>query len=266
MKPTLTSRSPRVARGRSCPPLVCRRTAAGRCRGGALVDVTVKQSAERIVGGDDGMEIAGEMQIDLIHWQYLGTSASGSPFLSYRGLGQARARAVPLWLGGRCCPARSAGRRRDRCDQNDLAPTLHGLGQPKYLRNPCDGLELRRLGDLRVGACFGFCAVGRFCAIRETGGKRRHGRYSDDAPTVAAAVLVPGSARESVGRPGRGLLPTYRFRKLSEVSGDRPPQYARPCGSSCIRRRGGHQPGPSVLVQQAPGHRACRWPQPTSVG
>ena len=106
----------------------------------APVDVVVDQRAEQIVGGADGMEVAGKVQIDVFHRHHLGVAAAGGAALDAEAGAQARLaqaehrlfadlvervgqshRGRGLALAGR--------RRRDRRDQDQLAvrPVLERL-------------------------------------------------------------------------------------------------------------------------------------------
>ena len=42
-----------------------------------LVDIIVQKSGNHIVGGGDGVEVSGEVEIDLLHWEDLSISAAG---------------------------------------------------------------------------------------------------------------------------------------------------------------------------------------------
>ncbi|VWM23686.1 Uncharacterised protein [Collinsella intestinalis] len=59
----------------------------------ALLDVVVQHGGEEVVGGTDGMEVAGEVQVDVLHGDDLGVTAAGGTALdakdrSERGLAQ----------------------------------------------------------------------------------------------------------------------------------------------------------------------------------
>ena len=98
----------------------------------APVEVVVDQRGEQVVGGADRVEIAGEVEVDVLHRHDLGVAAAGRPALhaeagAERGLAQAdrRALADPVEAvaeadgGGGLA---FAGRRRgDRGDQHELA-------------------------------------------------------------------------------------------------------------------------------------------------
>ena len=58
-----------------------------------LVDVVVEQGADGVVSRGDGMEVAREVKVDLLHGQHLGIAAAGSAALdaeagAERGLAQ----------------------------------------------------------------------------------------------------------------------------------------------------------------------------------
>ena len=46
-----------------------------------LITVVVQEGSYHVVGLSDGMEVASEVEVDLIHWQYLGITATGSTAL-----------------------------------------------------------------------------------------------------------------------------------------------------------------------------------------
>ena len=76
----------------------------------APVDVVVEHRGEQVVGARDGVEIAGEMQVDLLHRRDLRPAAAGRPALlaearAERGLAQAHDRRAC-----RCGSARRRGR------------------------------------------------------------------------------------------------------------------------------------------------------------
>ena len=56
----------------------------------APIDVIVDQRREQIVGGADGMEIAGEMEVDVLHGHDLGVAAAGSTALHAEAGAEAR--------------------------------------------------------------------------------------------------------------------------------------------------------------------------------
>ena len=98
----------------------------------APVDVVVDQRRQQVVGGGDGVEIAGEVQVDLLHRHDLGVAAAGRAALhaeagAERGLAQADHRLLadpvqPVAQADRRRRLALAGRRRvDRRDQDQLA-------------------------------------------------------------------------------------------------------------------------------------------------
>ena len=101
----------------------------------APVDVVVDQRAQQIVGAADGVEVAGEVQIDVFHRHHLGVAAAGGAALdaeagAERGLAQAQHRLLADVVervgqadggGGLALAGR---RRRDRRDQDQLAVRL----------------------------------------------------------------------------------------------------------------------------------------------
>ena len=98
----------------------------------APMNVIVDHRREQIVGGGDGVEIAGEMQVDIDHRRDLRPSAAGRPALlaenrAHRRLAQADRRALAdkaqrVAEADRRRGLALAGRRRiDRRDQDQLA-------------------------------------------------------------------------------------------------------------------------------------------------
>ena len=59
----------------------------------ALLDVVVDEGAQQVVGGGDGVHIAGEVEVDVLHGDNLGIAAAGSTALDaeYRARGRAHA-------------------------------------------------------------------------------------------------------------------------------------------------------------------------------
>ncbi len=101
----------------------------------APVDVIVEQRGEQVVGRRDGVEVAGEVQIDVLHRHDLRVTAAGRAALHAEGRTEARlAQAQHRLLadvvervgqadrGGRLALARR--RRRDRRHQDQLAVLL----------------------------------------------------------------------------------------------------------------------------------------------
>ena len=71
----------------------------------AVVDVVIEHRRQQIVGGADGMEVAGEMQIDVFHRHHLRIAAAGRTALdaeagAERGLTQADDGAPPAFIQG----------------------------------------------------------------------------------------------------------------------------------------------------------------------
>ena len=50
-------------------------------QGVALLDVVVQQSGQQVVGRPDGMEVPGEVEVDVLHGDHLGIAAAGGPAL-----------------------------------------------------------------------------------------------------------------------------------------------------------------------------------------
>ena len=98
----------------------------------APVDVVVDQRREQVVGGGDRVEVAGEVEVDVLHRHHLGVAAAGRPALlaearPERGLAQADHRPpadgverVAEADGGRGL-ALAGGGRVDRGDEDELA-------------------------------------------------------------------------------------------------------------------------------------------------
>ena len=98
----------------------------------ALVDVVVDQRGEQVVGEADGVEVAGEVEVDVLHRHDLGVAAAGRAALHAehgpeRGLAQADHRLLAdvverVAEADRGRGLALAGRRRgDRGDQDELA-------------------------------------------------------------------------------------------------------------------------------------------------
>ena len=66
-----------------------------------LVDVVVQQGGNHVVGGRDGMEISGEVEVDLLHRKDLGIATACSPALHSEAWTERR-----LTEGQDCFPAR----------------------------------------------------------------------------------------------------------------------------------------------------------------
>lgn len=47
----------------------------------ALLDVVIKHGCQQVVGGTDGMEVAGKVQVDVLHGDDLGPTATGGTAL-----------------------------------------------------------------------------------------------------------------------------------------------------------------------------------------
>ena len=153
--------------------------------GVAVVDVVVDERGEQVVGGRDGGEVAGEVQVDVGHRHHLGVAAAGRAALhpedrAHGRLTQRRARplADPAQRVGQPDGGRGlalAGRgRRDRGDQHQLAVGAVGQGcdvaqvdlglvvavghqhrrvvdAERLARDVDDRVELGGVGDLSVG-------------------------------------------------------------------------------------------------------------------
>ena len=94
--------------------------------------MVVEHGGEQVVGGADGVEVAGEVQVDVVHGNHLGVTAAGGPPLHAEAGAEGRlaeAEQDPLadqveciaqaHRGGRL--ALAGGGRRDGGDQDQLA-------------------------------------------------------------------------------------------------------------------------------------------------
>ena len=50
-------------------------------QGIALIDMVIYQCGQKIIGGTDGVKIAGEMQVDVLHGSHLRIAAAGGAAL-----------------------------------------------------------------------------------------------------------------------------------------------------------------------------------------
>ena len=98
----------------------------------APVDVIVDERSQKIVGRGDGVEIAGEVEVDVLHWHHLGIAAAGRAALHAEAGAQARlAQADHRPFADAVEPvaqphrrrrlAFARGRWRDRRDEDELA-------------------------------------------------------------------------------------------------------------------------------------------------
>ena len=149
----------------------------------ALLDVIVEHGREQVVGRADGVEVAREVQVDVLHRHHLGVTAAGRAALdaedrAERGLAQGDhdvladlSHAVGQ-ADRRRRLAFARGRGRDRRDEDQLAVGALAVAQqvhvvdlglvaavelqilfidPRSLRHLGDELHGRSLGDLDVG-------------------------------------------------------------------------------------------------------------------
>ena len=149
----------------------------------APVDVIVDHRREQVVRGADGMEIAGEVQVDVLHRHHLGVAAAGGAALHpearpERGLTGAAHRplADPVQgvaepnRGGRLAFARRGrGDRRDQ-DQAPVRPIRDLLDEIEAdLRDVlAEGLD-RRVRDLELGRNLGDRQHGRRARYLDVG-------------------------------------------------------------------------------------------------
>ena len=78
-------------------------------RGVALLNVVVHRRADQVVGRGDGVHVAGEVEVDVLHRHHLGIAAPGGPALH---------------------PEHRAQRGFPQGDDAVFAQLLHGLAQP----------------------------------------------------------------------------------------------------------------------------------------
>jgi hypothetical protein len=152
----------------------------------AVVEVVVERGGEHVVGSGDGVEVAGEMQVDLVHRHDLRAAAAGAAALEPerrpdRGLAErdhralARAAQGLAEADGHRGLAVAGRRRRDRGHEHELAvgapaARLEGLEQHLGL-GAAVGKPLV-LGEAEVGGDGG---DGSRRASR--GGRRGRGRH-----------------------------------------------------------------------------------------
>ena len=124
----------------------------------APVDVVVDQRREQVVGGGDGVEVAGEMEVDVLHRHDLRIAAAGGAALhaeagAERGLAQAQHRLLADAVervgeadrGRRLALARR--RRGDRGDEDQLAVRPVRRADDSPARSwPCVAIGLDRIG------------------------------------------------------------------------------------------------------------------------
>ena len=166
--------------------------------GVALVDAVVHHGCQQVVGRADGVQVAGEVEVDVLHGHHLGVAAAGRAALDAEhgaeaGLTQAEhglfaqgvQRVRQAAADGGLALARRGG--ADGRDQNQLALFLGLFGQPvvdlrlvfavkadvilakaQPRRDLGDGLQGRLLGDLDIR----FHARHPFCHIAGAGGPR----------------------------------------------------------------------------------------------
>ena len=104
-----------------------------------MVDVVVDEGGEEVVGQTDGAEVAGEVQVDVLHGHHLCVAAAGGAALhaedrSERGFAQADHRVLadaPQAVAephGRRGLALARRRRADRGDEDELGVGAFGQG------------------------------------------------------------------------------------------------------------------------------------------
>ena len=80
-------------------------------QGVALLDVVVQHGGQQVVGGADGVEIAGEVKVDVLHGHDLGIAAAGSAALDAEHGAERRLAQRRPWRSCRSCAGRRRGRR-----------------------------------------------------------------------------------------------------------------------------------------------------------
>ena len=110
----------------------------------ALLDVVIQHGSEQVVGSTDGMEVAGEMKVDILHGDDLGVSAAGGTALdtedrAERGLAQrdsALDAAATQSVGqtdGRRGLALARGRWVDGSDEDELGLVVARLVEQRVI-------------------------------------------------------------------------------------------------------------------------------------
>ena len=147
----------------------------------ALLYVVVQHGSQKVVGSADGMEVAGEVEVDVLHGDDLGIAAACRAALDAEDRAERRltqcddsvlanfAQTVGETDGGGCFSF--AGRRRSNCsDENEFAlfrelfqcveiqlgliPAVvfnSVVGNAEGCRNAVDGLKTCFLGDFDIG-------------------------------------------------------------------------------------------------------------------
>ena len=190
-------------------------------QGVALLDVVVQHGRAQIVGGADGVEVAGEVKIDVLHGHHLGIAAAGGAALdtehgAERGLPQGHqgvlaqaAHGVRQAHGGGGL-ALAGGGGVDGGDQDQLAVGALALPQqavvhlglviavqlqipavhPGGLGDLGDGLHGTGLGDFDIGFEFHGAYPPQSCRRPEKR-KRAHRRFSAPRRSAFKTLLRP---------------------------------------------------------------------------
>ena len=199
----------------------------------APVEVVVDHRRQQVVGRGDGVEIAGEMEVDVLHRRHLGMAAAGGPALhaeagAERGLAQAIMVFVPSAFSASPRPMvvvvlpSPAGGRADAGDQHQLAARL-AAWVSREGRNrswPCSG---RRGSARRPG-----CRRGRQ-SRRSAAGSRRarsRGRWPSFISRQAPRAYRPGqsaASRRCNHRGQRRLWAAWQAPASMSAATTRPP-------------------------------------------
>ena len=195
----------------------------------APIDVVVDHRRQQVVGGADRVEIAGEMEVDVLHRHDLGIAAAGGAALHAEAGPEARlAQADDRLLADMVQRVAEADRRRrlalagrgrgDRGDQDQLAvwPVFQGARRSRARPWPCSG----RTATARR---------------RESPASRRSGRSGASSRPARSRYRIVGSVLVRSARHGRSPLSHVRSQAgqgLSPPGVRLQPRYARQPGGA----------------------------------
>ncbi len=184
-------------------------------QGVAVLDVVIQHRGQEVVGHLDGVEVAGELEIDVLHRRHLGVTAAGGAPLhaeawAQRRLTEADARPLADPVQGVAQPdagsgfAFAGGRRRDRRHQHQLADRCAGQATIQVQRHL--GLVLAVMLQVLV-------------ANAQLGGNlldRQHlrGAGNLDVGRQRAGRVGHSSGKGRVGKTACRRRPRYRFTTL----------------------------------------------------
>src|SRR5690606_35922270 len=214
--------------------------------GVAPIDVVVDQRAQQVVGAGDRVEVAGEVEVEVLHWHDLGITAAGGAALhaerrAQRRLAQAHRRilADTVEAVGQADRSRGlafAGRGRvDRGHQDQLAVfTALLLVDPLH-------------GDLGLGA-----AIGLECFFRDTqlGSDlvdRLHLGLTGDFDIGGHAEVLFRLARAAAGGGNRSFFAITKFSRSRNLYAAHTILFGR-CSSLFLRRSGIVEAGPLPVL------------------